>query len=87
MQLSSMSIWLGTTIFTTMERIGETVVDVLGLDESRYQDVLDTMTEEEMQRAKEVQAEREAEYERVKCIKEARQQSQGHLSVMEEGQT
>lgn len=70
-----------------LERVGETVVSVLGLDDSRYQDVLDGMTEDEMRRARAVQAEREAEFERVRSIRELRQKSQEELAVMEEGNT
>jgi hypothetical protein len=53
------------------ERIGEALVSVIGIDESRFQDVLDNMTEEEMQRAREVQAKREAEYEELRARREA----------------
>lgn len=68
-----------------MERVGEAVVSVLGLDESRYQDVLDYMTEEEMDQARRVQEEREAEYERVRSIREMRQREANGLIPMEEG--
>ena len=42
--------------------MGEGVVSVLGLDDSRFQDVLDNMTEEERQHAEAVNAERQQEY-------------------------
>lgn len=44
------------------ENVGEGVVSVLGLDDSHFQDVLDGMTEEEMNRAIAVHAERQEEY-------------------------
>lgn len=65
--------------------MGEAVVSVLGLDESRYQDVLDNMTEEEMDQARRVQEEREAEYARVRSIREMRQREANGLIPMEEG--
>lgn len=68
-----------------MERVGETVVSVLGLDDSHFQDVIDGMTEEEMERARQVQAEREAEFERVRSIRELRQQNTDGLVTLEEG--
>lgn len=37
-------------------------MDILGIDDSRFQDVLDGMTEEEMERAVAVNAQREREY-------------------------
>ena len=48
-------------IFRGMEWVGEGVVSVLGLDNSRFQDVLDGMTEEEMEIARAVQRQREQE--------------------------
>ncbi len=54
--------WFGKKIFDTVEAIGEGVVSVLGLDDSRYQDVLDGMTEEEMEIAERINREREQEY-------------------------
>ncbi len=42
--------------------VGETIVSVLGLEESMYQDVLDNMNEEEMRAAEKVNAERSAEH-------------------------
>lgn len=84
-QLMKAAIWTGMAIFNVLERVGETVVSVLGIDDSRYQDMLDTMTEDELARARAVQAEREAEYDRVRCIKELRQKEQGELAIMEEG--
>lgn len=54
--------WLGTKIFDGIEKVGEAVVSVLGLDDSRYQDVLETMTPREMQAAERVHMEREEEY-------------------------
>lgn len=44
-----------------MERIGEVVSGILGLEESRFQYVIDGMTEEDWKRAMEVNAERENE--------------------------
>lgn len=77
--------WFGLAVLSGMERVGEAVVSVLGLDESRYQDVLDNMTEEEMDQARRVQEEREAEYERVRSIREMRQREANGLIPMEEG--
>jgi hypothetical protein len=44
------------SVFYTMEYIGETVVSVLGLDESRYQYVMDGMDERDWEVARAVQA-------------------------------
>jgi hypothetical protein len=84
-RLTKAATWTGMAIFNVLERVGETVVSVLGIDDSRYQDILDTMTEDELARARAVQAEREAEYDRVRCIKELRQKEHGELAIMEEG--
>jgi hypothetical protein len=46
----------------SVEKVGEVVVSILGLDDSRYQDVLDGMTPREMQEAERVNAQREEEY-------------------------
>lgn len=54
------------SIFTTVERIGESVVSVLGLDDSRFQDVLDGMTEDQREEAEAIHAERSREYEQLK---------------------
>lgn len=54
--------WLGGKLFEGIEWVGETVVSVLGLDDSRYQDILDNMTPREMQIAENIHAQREEEY-------------------------
>ena len=54
--------WFGRTLFYGMEQVGEAFVAVLGLDDSRYQDVLDGMSEEEMTIAVAINKEREEEY-------------------------
>lgn len=46
---------------------------VIGLDDSAYQDVLDNMTEDEMNRARQVQLEREQEFERVRSVRQMRE--------------
>ncbi len=53
--------WLGTKIFFGMESVGNVVVSVLGLDQSRYQYVIDGMTQEDWKIAKEVQQKRDLE--------------------------
>lgn len=48
--------WTGLKIFNTMDAIGEIVCHVLGLDDSRYQYVIDGMDENDWRVAREVQA-------------------------------
>jgi hypothetical protein len=45
-----------------MEAVGEILVDLLGLEDSLFQDVYDNMTEEELDYAIAVNRKREAEY-------------------------
>lgn len=52
-----------------------------GLDESRYQDVLDGMTEEEMARAQQVHEEREAENRLYQLTLEQQQQQNVHEDI------
>eukprot|EP01031_Cornospumella_fuschlensis_P031196 gene31196-37703_t len=54
--------WLGQRVYASVEAVGETVVAILGLDDSRYQDILDDMTPREAQMALHVHEQREAEY-------------------------
>lgn len=54
--------WFGLKVFAGIEYVGETVVSVLGLDDSHYQEMLDNMTEREMEVAQQVHEEREKEY-------------------------
>lgn len=54
--------WVGTKVAETVDYVGEGVVSVLGLDDSRFQDVIDNMTEEEREHAEAVHAERQQEY-------------------------
>lgn len=49
-------------VFAGIEYVGEAVVSILGLDDSHYQEMLDNMTEREMEIAREVHEEREKEY-------------------------
>ena len=42
-----------------MEKVGETVADVVGLNDSKFQYVIDSMTEEEWENAQKVNQERE----------------------------
>ena len=51
--------WTGLKIFNTMDAIGEVVCHVLGLDDSRYQYVIDGMDENDWQIAREVQAKKD----------------------------
>jgi hypothetical protein len=53
----AVSFWSG------IERVGEGVVALLGLDDSLYQDVLDNMTDRELDNAAAVHRERQQEYE------------------------
>jgi len=50
--------WLGRGVLQVMESIGEVVANLLGLNESKFQYVIDGMTEEEWEVARQVQAER-----------------------------
>eukprot|EP01039_Chlorochromonas_danica_P005194 gene5192-5719_t len=54
--------WLGQRLLEGVERVGEAIVSVLGLDDSRYQDILDNMTPREQQEAERVHLQREEEY-------------------------
>mmetsp|Transcript_7669 Transcript_7669/g.10589 ORF Transcript_7669/g.10589 Transcript_7669/m.10589 type:complete len:197 (-) Transcript_7669:116-706(-) len=54
--------WLGSKALQIMESVGEVVISILGLEDSRFQDVLDGMTEEEMERAEQINQQREEEY-------------------------
>jgi hypothetical protein len=54
--------WFATTIFHGMEYVGETFVSILGLDDSKFQDVLDGMSAEEMKIAEDINETREQEY-------------------------
>ena len=65
--------WFGKKVFDAIETVGEGVVSVLGLDDSHYQDVLDGMTEEEMEVAERINREREEEYMIYKAKKEHEQ--------------
>jgi hypothetical protein len=58
--------WLGLKVFHGMELVGEVVANFLGLNDSKYQYVLDNMTEEEWRIAREVHRKREEEYKRKK---------------------
>lgn len=51
--------WVGMTIFEGMESIGEVVSNVLGLNESRVQYVIDGMTEDDWDRAIAIKNQRE----------------------------
>jgi len=54
--------WFGGLIFKGIETVGEAVASVIGLDDSKFQDVLDGMTEDEMKLAEEINLHREQEY-------------------------
>ena len=70
-------LWLGNQIIKGMELIGETVADMLGFNDSRYQWVIDAMDEHDWKMAREVQAIREAEDLRYEA---------GQSIAMEEGE-
>lgn len=53
--------WLGLRLLSGMETVGEVVANVLGLNESKFQYVIDSMTEEDWNVAREVQAQRQRE--------------------------
>jgi len=48
--------WLGLRLLWGMETVGEVVANVLGLNESKYQYVIDQMSEEDWKVAREVHA-------------------------------
>jgi hypothetical protein len=54
--------WMGHKIATGVDRVGEAVVSVIGIDDSMFQDVLDNMTDEQMEAAIALNEEREKEY-------------------------
>jgi hypothetical protein len=45
---------VGASILRALEAVGETVADVLGLDEPKFQYVVDSMTEQELEEARKV---------------------------------
>lgn len=45
---------LGLNIFTMLQNVGEGVADFLGLNDSKFQYVIDAMTEEDWRKAREV---------------------------------
>ena len=45
---------LGLNIFAALQNVGEGVADFLGLNDSKFQYVIDTMTEEDWRKAEEV---------------------------------
>ncbi len=53
--------WAVCKVISQMEIVGEVVADLIGLNESRFQYVLDSMSEEDMLKALQVQREREEE--------------------------
>ena len=53
----------GYRVFIALQNVGEVVASILGLNESKFQYVIDNMTEEDWRIAKEVQKRREAELE------------------------
>eukprot|EP01041_Mallomonas_annulata_P014234 gene14234-30284_t len=52
-------VYYATKVFHTLEYIGEVVADILGLNDSKYQWVIDGMDEEDWKAAREIQAKRE----------------------------
>ena len=68
--------WFGKQVFDSIEYVGEGVVSFLGLDDSRYQDVLDNMTEEEMNTARQVHEEREAENRLLQLTQQSQQETE-----------
>lgn len=57
-QSSNWFMKLGRRIVAGMEYVGEIVADVLGIDDAKYQDVYDSMTEEELAEAQRVNDQR-----------------------------
>ena len=53
--------WVGLRLLFGAEFVGEIVANVLGLNESKFQYVIDGMSEEDWEVAREVQAQRERE--------------------------
>jgi len=54
-------IWVATKVYSCLEMIGEAVANVIGLNDSKYQWVIDSMDEDDWRIAKEVQSRRKAE--------------------------
>ena len=54
-------IWFGKHVFHRLEIIGEAVAEYIGLNDSRFQHIIDGMSEEEWQQALEVNRQREEE--------------------------
>jgi hypothetical protein len=59
---------LGASLLHTLEAVGETVADVLGLDEPKFQYVVDSMTEQELEEARKVHELRNAGRFRLACF-------------------
>ena len=53
--------WTGNVLLKGMETIGEHIVTFIGIDQSHFQDVLDSMTPEELAHAQRINEERERE--------------------------
>eukprot|EP01034_Spumella_vulgaris_P028995 gene28995-35962_t len=53
---------MGHKIAAGVDRVGEAVASVIGVDDSMFQDVIDNMTDEQMEAAIAVNEEREKEY-------------------------
>ena len=56
----SLKLW-GKKVFSAMEYVGEAVAGVLGIDDSKFQWVMDGMSQEEWEAAQAVAAERQAQ--------------------------
>ena len=72
-------------VLDVIEYIGETVVSILGLEDSMYQDVLDMMTPEEMARAVAVDTQRREEYRLLALARASILASGGGAAADEEG--
>lgn len=47
--------WFGLQVFTRMEKIGQTVSGMLGLEDSYFQDVIDSFDESDLKRVDAIQ--------------------------------
>mmetsp|Transcript_13628 Transcript_13628/g.13194 ORF Transcript_13628/g.13194 Transcript_13628/m.13194 type:complete len:135 (+) Transcript_13628:88-492(+) len=56
------ALWTGSKLLFGIEYIGEIVANVMGLNDSKYQDVIDQMDENDWRIAKENHARKEQEY-------------------------
>ena len=82
-QAVEFSIWAFHKAVSVCEYIGEAVASAIGLDDSRYQEYLDAMSEEEMRYAQAVNEERIAEDQQVEisAINISIEEGEAHVDV------